>query len=122
MTLSRATALLVRANFRSGKRVAMSGHYLRPLPGAESAPAPCFGGVVVRDIRLASAREMPAGTTVRLSDSGLPGAVRARVRLPGRDFVELGTVPFIDGVVLLPDEGVFVGGRGIRQDQPSGRE
>jgi hypothetical protein len=53
---------------------------------------------------------MPAGTTVRLRDVGLPGAVQARVRLPGKDFVELGPVPFIDGVVLLPDEKVF-GGR-----------
>jgi hypothetical protein len=85
----------------------MFGHHLRPLPGAESAPVPSFGGVVVKDIRLASTREMPAGTAVRLSDIGLPGTVRARVRLPGKDFVELGPVPFIDGVVLLPDEKVF---------------
>jgi hypothetical protein len=85
----------------------MSGPYLRPLGSELGAPVPSFGGVAVEDIRLASSGEMPEMTEVRLRDSGLPGAVWARVRLPGKAFVELGLVPFIDGVVLLPDDKVF---------------
>jgi hypothetical protein len=66
-----------------------------------------FGGVHIRDIRLASKREMPAGTVVRLRDLGVCGLVGARIRLPGSGgFIDLGPVPIIDGDVVLPDDRV----------------
>jgi hypothetical protein len=74
------------------------------LPPAGAA-GPVFGGVPIRDIRLASRREMPAGTVVRLREVGVPGLVGARIRLPlSGQLVDLGAVPIIDGEVVLADE------------------
>jgi hypothetical protein len=68
---------------------------------------PAFAGHPVVDIRLASNRELPPGTEVRLADAGRPGAVLARIRLPGTvALLDLGQVPFVGGVVLIPDERV----------------
>jgi hypothetical protein len=80
----------------------MKAHSLR------DSAAPSFGGVLVKDIRFASDREVAAGTEIRLSDAGRPGMVRVRIRLPGTvALIELGLAPIIDGVVVIPDDRVF---------------